>query len=273
MRPSHEHASGRAILSHTLVHIHDVLADREYHQEVAHFGGWRSLLAVPMVREGSAVGVIWVARAYPGAFPDSQIALLRTFAEQAVIAIENVRLFSETKEALERQTATAEILKVISSSPTDVQPVFDAIARNAATLCGSAFANVFRYDGKLMHHAASHLVSPEQLEIVQHGYPAPPSRGRVAGRAILAKAVVCIENALNDPDYDHPVAAGAGWRRMFAVPMLRDGHPIGAIAVGWEDPGPIPEEQINLLRTFADQAVIAIENVRLFNETKEALER
>ncbi len=176
-------------------------------------------------------------------------------------------------ETLERQNATAEILKVISGSPANVQPVFEAIARNALALCGSSFANVFRYDGKLMHYAASHLVSPEQIEIVRQGYPAPPSRGRVAGRAILAKAVVCIEDALADPDYDHPVAAAAGWRRMFAVPMLRDGQPLGAIAVGWEEPGPIPEEQVNLLRTFADQAVIAIENVRLFNETNEALER
>jgi len=176
-------------------------------------------------------------------------------------------------EALEREAATAKILRVVSSFPADVQPVFEAIARNAVALCGSVFANVFRYDGKLMHYAASHLVSPEQIEIVRQGYPAPPSRGRVAGRAILAKAVVCIEDALADPDYDHPVAAAAGWRRMFAVPMLRDGVALGAIAVGWEDPGPIAQEQVNLLRTFADQAVIAIENVRLFNDTREALER
>ncbi|TAN53349.1 MAG: GAF domain-containing protein [Betaproteobacteria bacterium] len=176
-------------------------------------------------------------------------------------------------ETLERQMATAEILKVISSSPTDVQPVFDAIARNALTLCGSSFANVYRYDGKLMHFAASHLVSPEQIAIVKQGYPAPPSRGRVAGRAILSRAVVCIEDALADPDYDHPVAAAAGWRRMFAVPMLRDGEPLGAIAVGWTEPGLVSATQQELLKTFADQAVIAIENVRLFEETKSALEQ
>ena len=176
-------------------------------------------------------------------------------------------------EALERQAATAEILKVISGSPADVQPVFEAIARNALTLCGSSFANVFRYDGELMHYAASHQVAPEQVELVKRGFPAPPDKGRVAGRAILSKSVVCIEDALADPDYDRPVAVGAGWRRMFAAPMLREGEPLGAIAVGWTEPGPVSEVQQQLLKTFADQAVIAIENVRLFNETKEALER
>ena len=165
-----------------------------------------------------------------------------------------------------QQAATAEILKIIASSPTDIQSVFDAIARNALTLCGSAFATLFRFDGTLMHYVSGHHVAPEQEQLIVQGFPSAPHRGKVAGRAIMEKAVVCIPDILADPEYDHYVAVGGGWRKMFAVPMLRNGDPVGAIAVGWTEPGPIAKSQVALLQTFADQAVIAIENVRLFNE-------
>ncbi|MEW6687708.1 MAG: GAF domain-containing protein [Pseudomonadota bacterium] len=235
--------------------------------------GYRSGLYVPLRREGSVIGTLNVVRKDRGAFAEREVSLAETFTDQAVIAIENVRLFNETKEALERQTATAEILKVIASSPSDVQPVFEAIARNALALCGSSAANVYRYDGKQMHFVASAQVAQELVELLYRGYPRPPDRSRATGRAILSKQVVRIEDALADPDYDQSVVAASGWRRMFAAPMLREGEPIGAIALNWPDPGPIPANQEMLLKTFADQAVIAIENVRLFNETKESLER
>jgi two-component system NtrC family sensor kinase len=136
-----------------------------------------------MLREEQPIGAILVARAEAGYFSERQIVLLQTFADQAVIAIENVRLFTETKEALERQTATAEILRVISSSPTDVQPVFDAIARNAVTLCGGSGALVLRFDGEMLHLAGHHAMSPEGLERNQRAFPRRPARDYPPGRA------------------------------------------------------------------------------------------
>ena len=162
---------------------------------------------------------------------------------------------------------------MISSSPTDVTPVFDAIAKNAVTLCGSLFANVFRFDGELLHFVSSERYASNAVEMLKKAYPMRPSASQVSGRAILAKAVVRMEDALADPDYDHAFAHAGGWRRMLGVPMLREGTPIGVIVAGWAETGPIPKAQEELLKTFADQAVIAIENVRLFNETKDALER
>ncbi|HEV2430137.1 MAG TPA: GAF domain-containing protein, partial [Burkholderiales bacterium] len=206
-------------------------------------------------------------------FSDKQVELLKTFASQAVIAIQNVRLFNETKEALERQTATAEILKVISSTPTDVQPVFDAIVRNAVTLCDAMFASAFRYDGEMLHFLASTSVNEEFVQALKEAYPLRPDRSQISGRTILSKSVERLEDALADPEYKSRLAVAGGWRRMLGVPLLREGNPIGAMVVGWEQPGPIAPVQEALLKTFADQAVIAVENVRLFNETKEALER
>ena len=230
-------------------------------------------LAYPLSASGQVIGSIFVGRPKPGLFADSQIELLKTFADQAVIAIENVRLFTELDarnhdltEALEQQTATSEILRVISASPTDVQPVFDAIARNAVALCGSLFANVFRFDGELIHWVSSDRYAERALEILRSTYPMRPDVSQISGRVILGKAVVRMEDALADPDYDHRFADVGAWRRMLGVPMLRDGNPIGAIVVGWAEAGPIPKAQEELLKTFADQALIAIENVRLFTE-------
>jgi GAF domain-containing protein len=242
-------------------------------REVARARGYRSDVAVPMLRDGVPIGTINVSRREPGPFPEHQIDLLRTFADQAVIAIENVRLFNETKEALERQTATAEILNVISRSPTDVRPVFDAIVRSATRLCESAYANVFRFDGELLHYVTSHGWPPHLLKNLLNYYPARPDRLRVAGRVILEKQTVRVEDTLSDPEYDPNMAKAMEYRRILGVPLLREDSVIGAIAVGWTEPGTIQRKHEDLLKTFADQAVIAIENVRLFNETKEALER
>ena len=174
----------------------------------------------------------------------------------------------ELTVALEQQTATSEILRVISTSPTDPQPVFDTIVRNAVALCGSLFANVFRFDGELLHFVASQNVGPDYVELLKTKYPMRPDSSQVSGRAVLSKSVALIEDALGDPDYDQRFPAAMGWRRMLGVPMLRKEEPLGVIVVGWAEPGPVLKGQEDLLRTFADQAVIAIENVRLFQEVQ-----
>ena len=142
-------------------------------------------------------------------------------------------------ESLEQQAATSEILRVISSSPSDAQPVFETIVRNAVSLCGSLFANVFRFDGELLHFVAGHNVGPGYVELLRTKYPMPPDASQVAGRVLLTKSVVQLEDALAVPDYDQrfPHAMGMGWRRMLGVPMLRHSDPLGVIVVGWAEPG------------------------------------
>jgi signal transduction histidine kinase/CheY-like chemotaxis protein len=173
------------------------------------------------------------------------------------------------RDAREQQTATAEILRVISSSPTDALPVFDTIVRNAVRLCGSLFANVFRFDGELIHYIASHNTGPAYVHLLESKYPMRPDLSQVSGRVLLTRSVVQIEDATFDPDYDQRFPMAMGWRRMLWVPMLRDGKALGAIVVGWAESGPVPKAQEELLRTFADQAVIALENVRLFDESQD----
>jgi GAF domain-containing protein len=265
--------AARAILDRAVVHIPDIELEPEYDPAFARVVGCRSVLTVPMFREGSPIGSIAVGRASPGPFSPKQVELLQTFADQAVIAIENVRLFQELgarnrelTEALEQQTATAEILRVISRSQTDVQPVFDAIVRSAVRLCDGAFCSLYRLDGELVHLVAQHNFTPEGIDLSRRVYPAPLSRRLASARAILDRAVAHIPDVENDPEYDPALARAVGARGLLVVPMLREGSPIGAISVGRAAPGPFSPKQIELLQTFADQAVIAIENVRLFKE-------
>ena len=266
--PGRDLAAPRAILTCSVVSIPDVLADPEYQfKETALAGGFRSVVAVPLIRDGAPIGAIVVGRPEAGPIPDKQIALLQTFADQALIAIENVRLFKETKEALEQQTATSEILRVISRSQTDVQPVFDTIAAAAMKLCRAGSANVTTFDGELIHIAALAIVNPEGADAVRKLYPRPPSRDTTNARAVLTGSVVAIPDVLEDREYAVRAAALAGgFRSVLSVPLIREGSPIGAITVGRPEPGPFPDKQVALLQTFADQAVIAIENVRLFTE-------
>ncbi len=275
-RPLDETMTGQVIRERRTVHIADAAAMPDAPpavRSVVALSGNASVAWAPMLWEDRGVGSISVMRQPPKPFSDKELALLRTFADQAVIAIQNARLFNETKEALEQQTATADILKVISSSHTDLQPVFDAICRNAALLCDGMFANVLMFDGELLHFTATSNTEPEFLKLMRDRYPMRPDATQVAGRVILGKSVVAIEDVLSDADYARPLAIAGRWRRMLGVPMLREGKPLGVIGVGWDQPGPVSKVHEELLKTFADQAVIAIENVRLFNETKEALER
>jgi len=270
--------AGRAALDRKTIHVADVvpLLEREYPdaREDAQTAGLRSVLAVPLMCEGNAYGAIIVYRRVARRFAPDQVALVETFARQAALAIDNVRLFRETREALEQQRATSEILRVISSSPTDVQPVFDAIAANALQLCDATFSVCYRFDGELIHIAALDHLKPEGIAAFQAAYPSPPNRGGVSQRAILTGTTIHIADVREDSEFVyHDVAKTADYRSALSVPMLRDGRPIGAISVFRETPRLFPDTQVTLLKTFADQAVIAIENVRLFNETRDALEQ
>src|SRR5262245_57119589 len=278
-----------ALVERAVVHSPDVLDDpRVANLELIRRLGYRSHLVVPMVQAAHAIGVINIYRVQPGPFSAAQIAMLQTFADQAVIAIENVRLFTELQEknkaltaahaqvteSLEQQTATSDVLRVISSSPTDVQPVFDSIAASALRLCDARLCTVFRFDGELIHLVALQQVSTEGAAAYRSAYPARPGRGGGTHRAILTGSIVHIPDIRDDPEYElRDLARANQFGCVLSVPMVRDGHPIGAITVGREAARPFSDAQIELLKTFADQAVIAIENVRLFNETKEALDQ
>ena len=269
--------AARAILTQGVVNVADLLAesDADYapiQKQIVRLAGFRSGLSVPMLRDQQVVGAIAVNRAAPGLFAEKEVALLQTFASQAVIAIENVRLFNETREALEQQTAAADVLKVISDSPTDVMPVFEAIVKAARELAGGSVSAAFLYEGGLIRYVCSEGGDDEYQQYMSSRPPWAPTRGTITGRAILDKRAVSVENLKEDTEYD-PAFYFQQFMRIFSVPLLRDGEPIGAFNVAWETPGPIPDKVPFVLRTFADQAVIAIENVRLFNETKEALER
>ena len=261
---------GRTALARQVMQITDLAADSEYAlPEVISIGGMRTGLGVPLLREGEPIGVIYLARQRVEPFTERQIELVRTFADQAVIAIENTRLLTETREALERQTATAEILRVISSSPTDVQPTFDAIAAAATTLSGATAGGVFRFDGALIHFVAYHGWTEAELDAVRGVFPLPPGRGSITARALLTREVAHVADMAADPEYAHLSLAQVGMHTTLSVPMLRDGNPIGAITVTRREIELFSDKQIDLLKTFADQAVIAIENVRLFNELSE----
>src|SRR5262249_14686948 len=208
----------------------------------------------------------------PGAFAANHVQLLQTFADQAVIAIENTRLFNETQEALERQTATAEILKVIASSPSDVQPVFDAIAASASRLLGSHRASVILFIDGMVHLKAFTSTTPESDEMLKSLFPRPladfpPARMAQAGEIMQVPDTEATSDDLTD------VGRTRGFRSAVFVPLMNKGAAIGVIGIARVQPGPFAEHHLQLLQTFADQAVIAIENTRLFNETQQALER
>ncbi len=272
--PPGRHSGGaRAALERRTIHIHDIQADPEYTYGGKQVDPTRTLLAVPMLRADELLGVIIIYRHEVLPFTDSQITLMETFADQAAIAIENARLLNELQaknadltEALEQQTATSEILKVISRSPTDVRPTFEAIAASATRLCDAVNGLVIRFDGHLMHLAAHYNVTPERLETLERTYPLAPTRGSVSGRVITTRAVVHVPDIAADPEYTLPLGTTVGYRSALGVPMLRDGVAIGNILVARDHVAPFSDKQLELLKTFADQAVIAIENVRLFTE-------
>jgi two-component system, NtrC family, sensor kinase len=242
--------------------------------------GYRAVTVMPMMRGRTAIGTLSVVRLAPGKLSARQIAALKTYADQVVIAIENTRVLGELRqrtddltESLEYQTATADILRVISSSPTDVRPVFDAIAESAVRLCDGQFSFVVPFDGKLMHYGACHGLDEKGLEVFRQILPMRPNEGSAAGRAIMSRTFVQIPDVQQDPTYrsgssGSALAKAVAYRSIMSVPLLHEGKPIGAIAVARRPAGLFSERQVTLLKTFANQAVIAIENVRLFDEVQ-----
>jgi signal transduction histidine kinase/DNA-binding response OmpR family regulator len=279
----------RVILSRRELHIPDwsKIELPPHEQLIQQETGCQATLMVPLLHGDTCVGVLVFQRTTARAFAADEIALARSFADQAVIAIENVRLFNETKDALHKveertseltesldyQTAISGVLRVISESPTDVTPVFEAILDSAARLFGTALGAVFRYDGSQVHLMATAGWSALALEDARRTYPGVPNPALLTGRVLLSGEVQVITDTIADPHYDPQTSRNGQWRRMLGAPMLKVGVPIGVLVVAWTEPGEIGQRQIDLLKTFADQAVIAIENVRLINETREALER
>ena len=257
--------AGRAVIERRTIHADDPVQTAVEFPESKSANG-ETRLATPLLREGVAVGVIGIRRTDTRPFTDSQIKLVETFAKQAVIAIENVRLFQELKESLEQQTATSEILGVIASSPTDIQPVLNAVAANAARLCDATNAQIYRFDSNVLKLAANYGDFPAIAE-------RPVVRGTPTGRAFIDKQSVHVHDLAVELETEFPDSKVPqqrfGQRTVLATPLLREEIAIGVVTIRRTEVRPFTDKQIALLKTFADQAVIAIENVRLFKEIQE----
>jgi GAF domain-containing protein len=276
--PGRGSVTGRVLLEGKPIQIADVLADAEYaYSGPQKLGGYRTHLGVPLLREGNPIGVIILSRQTVKPFDVKQIELAQTFADQAVIAIENVRLLDELRhrtnelsESLEQQTATSEVLSVISSSPANIQPVLDIIGERAKKLCNAEISIVSLVEDELIRIASISGMTEAGVEAARHF----PMRRTVTARAVRTRSICHVADVLSDPQYQSKdTARVAGSRGCLAVPMVRDEQVVGAIFIARKQPGPFSDTQVQLLKTFADQAVIAIENVRLFNETKNSLEQ
>jgi GAF domain-containing protein/CheY-like chemotaxis protein len=278
---------GRTALERKTVHLPDCLADPDYtFLEYQDIGKYRSMLGVPLLREGVPIGVIGMMRTVVKPFTDKQIELVTTFADQAVIAIETVRLFDaeqqrarELSESLEQQTATSEVLRVISSSPGDLQPVFETILSNATRICEAKFGVLFRLEGDAFRAVALHGASPSFAEERRRNPVLRPSPGTGLGRMTATKQTVQIADVQAEPAYQNDPLRRAGFldragaRTIITVPMLKEHELVGAIAIYRQEVRAFTDKQIELVTSFADQAVIAIENVRLLNELRQSLQQ
>jgi GAF domain-containing protein len=282
------YVGGRAVLDRAIVHVPDVLKDPEYSREFALAGGWRAVLAVPLLHEGKSVGAITVGKAEPKAFSEQQIQLLQTFADQAVIAIENVRLFEaeqrhtrELFEALEQQTASSEVLKIISSSPGELEPIFDAMLANATRICDATTGTLYLYEGTQFRGAATHHSEQSYVDYWRHNSVVELKKhsGAPLARLATTKRVVHIPDLRSDQSYLKKMGRivalveVAGVRTLVLVPMIKEGELVGAINLYRKEVRPFTDKQIELVQNFAAQAVIAIENARLLNELRESLQQ
>ena len=263
MEPGRSGPARLAALERRTVHVADITAEPGFSPVVLQYERARTVLAVPLLREKDLLGVIAIWRREVRPFTDNQIKLVRNFAAQAVIAIENTRLLNELRESLQQQTATADVLKVISHSAFDLQTVLDTLVKSAARLCEADRANIWRPSGDAYKIQAGFALSPEHEEALRL-HSIRPGRDSCVGRVLLEGRAVHITDTQSDPEYNPARAPFGITRTMLGVPLLREGVPIGVLVVTRSMVRPFTEKQIELIATFADQAVIAIENVRLF---------
>jgi GAF domain-containing protein len=281
VRPGPGSSLVRCAETRQVVQIADMKADKGYAElreplrvALVEIGGIRSVLSVPVLKENALIGVFNVYSEKVGSYSDKHVDLVENFAAQAVIAIENARLLNELRESLQQQTATSQVLSVISSSPANIQPLLEIIGERAEKLCDAEISLVSIVDGDLIRLASIHGVAEGGVEALQRAFPMRLTDETVTARAIRTRSVCHVADVLSDPQYQHKDTARLGGvRGGLGVPMVRDEQVVGAIFVARKQPGLFSDAQVQLLKTFADQAVIAIENVRLFNETKRSLEQ
>jgi GAF domain-containing protein len=280
-RPYPKSPVGRMLVTKRLVHISDVMAEDVYTKKLdpvavtaVTLGGIRTLLGVPLLNKGEMIGVFFLSRQEVRPFTDKQIGLVENFAAQAVVAIENTRLLNELRQSLERQTATSEVLQVISASPGDLEPVFASVLENAVRICDAKFGSINRWDGEALHLVATHKLPPAFAEF-RRRTPFRPGPENPISRMLMTKTIIHFHDLAaeqgyieRDPTFVAAVELG-GVRTFLAVPMLKENELIGVVIVYRQEVRPFTDKQIDLVKNFAAQAVIAIENARLLNELRQ----